>query len=164
MTSILLRLAALLFATGLAGSAFAQEPTPSHLQAAQELIQLTGALSSLDTMIPVFGDQIKQRNITRPDLTKDLDEVLRSLQPELQLQKAEIVALVAKSYAKFFTEDELRQLTTFFRTPVGVKFLKSQVDLIDEVADEVTNWSQQVSEYVMFRTRAEMLKRGQQMQ
>ena len=160
-----LRAAALLLAVSVFGSpAFAQEPTPSHIAAARDLVTLTGVLSSVDQIPPALGAQIRQANITRPELGKDLDEVLKALDPELQQFKAQITTTVVKSYAKYFTEDELKGLAAFFRAPLGAKFLKVQPDLIDEVTDEVTGWSQQMSEYVVTRTRAEMAKRGQQMQ
>lgn len=146
-----------------APAAPAVQPSQTHLDAARQLMDLTGVLGSVDDMLPTFAREIRQQNITRPDLGKDLDIVLKGLEPEMQLQRAQVYGVVARSYAKFFTEDELRQLITFFKSPLGAKFLKTQPALVDEVTDEVTAWSQQVSEYVMVRTRAEMTKRGQQM-
>lgn len=139
-------------------------PTQSHLDAARALIDLTGVLESVDNMLPTFAKEIKQQNITRPDLGKDLDVVLAGLAPEMQLQRAQIYTVVSRSYAKYYSEEELRALVAFFKTPLGLKFLKNQSELIDDITDAVTAWSQQVSEYIMVRTRAEMAKRGFQMQ
>lgn len=168
MTTILNRSAAILCALALwAGPAFAQNPpayTAGHLAAARELIQLTGGLAAVDEMLPAFGEQIKKSSVARPELTKDLDDVLAKLKPELDMQKQQALNLVAATYAKFLTEQEIRDTIAFFKTPSGAKYIGIQSQLVDEAVDDVTAWSQQAGEYVMVRVRAEMGKRGFQLQ
>lgn len=168
MTTILQRLPAILCALALwAGPAFAQSSptyTAGHLAAARELIQLTGGLAAVDEMLPAFGEQIKKSSVARPELTKDLDDVLAKLKPELDMQKQQALNLVATTYAKFLTEQEIRDTIAFFKTPSGAKYIGIQSQLVDEAVDDVTAWSQQAGEYVMVRVRAEMGKRGFQMQ
>ena len=165
MTFGRVRLPILLLAlVALAGSARAQEPSASHLAAARELMQATGVLSPVDELLPTFSEQIRKQGLTRPELTKDLDEVLKSLQPELQLQRQQIANVVSRTYAKWLTEPELKEVAAFFRTPLGAKFNKVQADLVDDVVNDVQVWTRQASEYVMVRVRAEMAKRGHQLQ
>lgn len=157
-------------AAALAGSlmfsavAVAQEPTPTHLAAARELIQITGVLQSVNDLLPTFSEQIRRQSVTRPDLAKPLDEVLKNLEPELGLQRQQIVTRAAQAYAKFLTEAEIKDALAFFKTPSGAKFAKVQPDLTDDLLNRVQLWSQEVSEYVMVRTRAEMAKRGYSLQ
>ncbi len=167
------RSAAILCALALwAVPAFAQQaPAPKlptytagHLAAARELIQLTGGLTAVEEMIPAFGEQIKKSSVARPELTKDLDDVIAKLKPELDMQKQQALNLVATTYAKFLTEQEIRDTIAFFKTPSGAKYIGVQSQLVDEAVDDVTAWSQQAGEYVMVRVRAEMGKRGLQMQ
>jgi hypothetical protein len=165
MLSNLLRLlAAILMLAFAGGGALAQEPTASHLAAARDLIQVTGALVSVDELLPNFAEQIRKSNVSRPELTKDLEEVLTALGPELQLQRQQAANMVARTYAKFLTEPEIRETVAFFRTPVGAKYIRVQPQLVDQAVDEVTRWAEQASEYVVVRTRAEMAKRGHQLQ
>ena len=138
--------------------------TAGHLAAARELIQMTGGLTAVDEMLPAFGDQIKKASVARPELSKDLDDVLAKLKPELDMQKQQAVNLVATTYAKFLTEQEIRDTIAFFKTPSGAKYIGIQSQLVDEAVDDVTAWSQQAGEYVMVRVRAEMGKRGFQLQ
>ena len=140
------------------------EPSPSHLAAARELIGVTNVLGPVDELLPAFGEQIRKQNVTRPELTKDLDTVINGLAPELLLQRQQVLNSVARTYCKWLTEPEIKELTTFYRTPVGAKFNKLQPDLVDDVVADVQRWTQDASEYVMVRTRAEMQKRGHQMQ
>lgn len=147
-----------------AGPSVAQEPSPSHLAAARELIQATGSLSGIDEILPSLADAVRKQAATRPEMTKDLDEVLKSLAPELELQRQQAVNLATRVYAKWLTEPEIRETVTFFKTPVGAKFARVQPDLSDAVTNDIQAWTQQASEYVMVRTRVEMRKRGHEMQ
>jgi hypothetical protein len=142
----------------------AQEPSASHLAAARELIETTGVLTPVNDLIPTFTDQIRKQNVTRPELSKDLEDVLKAVQPEMQLQRQQITNVVSRTYAKWLTEAELKELTAFFKTPVGTKYNKVQPELVDDVVNDVQVWTQQASEYLMVRVRAEMGKRGFQLQ
>lgn len=142
----------------------AQEPTPAHVAAARELVSATGASSSIDNIFPGLIEEIRRQSVTRPEIAKDLDEVLKGLGPDLEVQKQQAVNLAARSYAKWLTEPEIRDALTFFKSPSGVKYVKIQPDLTDDIIQSITAWSQLAAEYVMARTRTEMLKRGHQMQ
>lgn len=141
-----------------------QEPSASHLAAARELMQATGVLSPVDELIPTFSEQVRKQALTRPEITKDLEEVLKALQPEMQLQRQQIANVVSRTYAKWLTEPELKEIAAFFRSPLGAKFNKVQPDLVDDVVNDVQVWTRQASEYVMVRVRAELAKRGHQLQ
>jgi hypothetical protein len=125
---------------------------------------MTGTISTIDTLIPSFAAQVRQQAITRPDLSKDLDEVLKSLQPELDQRRQQIITASARVYAKYMSEAELKDVVTFFKTPSGSKYIKVQPQLVDDVVETIQAWGDQVSEYVISRARAEMIKRGHQMQ
>ena len=156
--------AALLATTLSLATAQAQEPSASHLAAARELVDLTGVLSPVNDLVPAFVDQIRKQNVTRPELSKDLEDVLKALQPEMQLQRQQVTNIVSRTYAKWLTEPELKEVNTFFKTPAGAKYAKVQPDLVDDVVNDVQVWTQQASEYLMVRVRAEMAKRGHQLQ
>jgi hypothetical protein len=160
-----IRLPALVLGLVLLGApAYAQEPTPGQLAVARELISMTGALSTIDRLLPSFAAQVRQQTVTRPDLSKDLEEVLNSLQPELEQRRQQIINATSRVYAKYMTEAEMKDVVAFFKTPSGSKYIKLQPQVIDDVVDTVQAWGDQVSEYVITRARAEMVKRGHQMQ
>ncbi len=138
--------------------------TPSHLALAREVMLSSGIARSFDSVLPAFADQIRKQAVTRPELAKDLDEVLASLQPEMELQKQRMIDIAARTYASKFTEAELKEIVTFFRSPAGKHYVEAQPQLLDEMVQEMQDWTQDVSEYVMVRVRAEMGKRGHQMQ
>lgn len=149
---------------GPAAAAAAPEPSASHMTAAAELVQLTLVLAPIDEMLPTFPEQIRRQNVSRPELSKDLEEVLGAMGPELQLQRRSIAGTVARIYAKWLTEPEIREVIAFFKTPAGVKFTRVQPDLTEEVVRNVEIWTRDASEYMMVRVRAEMSKRGHLLQ
>ncbi|MEL6060044.1 MULTISPECIES: DUF2059 domain-containing protein [unclassified Methylobacterium] len=138
--------------------------TPGHLALAREVMLSSGIARSFDSVLPAFADQIRKQAVTRPELAKDLDEVLASLQPEMELQKQRMIDIAARTYAAKFSEAELQEIATFFRSPAGKHYVEAQPQLLDEMVQEMQDWTQDVSEYVMVRVRAEMGKRGHQMQ
>ncbi|SDO23222.1 hypothetical protein SAMN05216360_11736 [Methylobacterium phyllostachyos] len=138
--------------------------TPGHLALAREVMLSSGIARSFDSVLPAFADQIRKQAVTRPELAKDLDEVLASLQPEMELQKQRMIDIAARTYAAKFSEAELKEIATFFRSPAGKHYVEAQPQLLDEMVQEMQDWTQDVSEYVMVRVRAEMGKRGHQMQ
>ncbi|MFH6785983.1 MULTISPECIES: DUF2059 domain-containing protein [Methylobacterium] len=138
--------------------------TPSHLALAKEVMLSSGIARSFDSILPAFGEQIKQAAVTRPELTKDLNEVLEKMQPELELQKQRIIDIASRIYANKLTEAELRDIATFFRSPSGKRYVETQPQVLDDMVQAMQTWTQEVSEYMMVRVRAEMGKRGHQLQ
>ena len=151
----------------LGASAFgarADEPTPSHIAAARELVVAAGASSGLDRIIPALVEDVRRQSITRPEMAKDIDEVLKVLAPELEQQKQQAITVAARSYAKYLSESDIRESVAFFKTPAGAHYVAAQPDITDDVVATVTAWSQIAAEYVQTRVRSEMLKRGHQLQ
>ncbi|AWN47306.1 DUF2059 domain-containing protein [Methylobacterium terrae] len=138
--------------------------TPSHLALAKEVMLSSGIARSFDSILPAFGEQIKQAAVTRPELTKDLADVIEKMQPELELQKQRIIDIASRIYANKLTEAELRDIATFFRSPSGKRYVETQPQVLDDMVQAMQTWTQEVSEYMMVRVRAEMGKRGHQLQ
>jgi hypothetical protein len=141
----------------------AAEPSASHLAVAREVAKASGLARSIDAVVPELFDQLKQSAVTRPELTKDLDEVLVALGPEMEKQKLIMSAQAARVFARHLTEAELKEIAAFFNSPIGQKYVSTQPVILDGVVRELQNWTETVSEYVVVRVRAEMSKRGHQL-
>jgi hypothetical protein len=144
----------------------AQTPAYSanHLALAREVMLNSGIARSFDSIIPAFSERIRQGAVTRPELTKDLDTVLASLEPEMELQKQAMIDTAARIYASRLSEAELNEIATFFRSPAGKRYVETQPQVLDEMVQAMQTWTQDVSEYIMVRVRAEMAKKGHQLQ
>lgn len=140
------------------------EPSPSHLALAREVMLSSGISRSFDSIIPTMAEQIRKNAVTRPELAKDLDEVLSSLQPEMDMQKQRLITIAARIYAKRLSEAELKDIVAFFHSPAGKRYVETQPQILDDMVGAMQDWTQEVSEYIMVRTRAEMGKRGHQLQ
>jgi hypothetical protein len=142
----------------------AQEPTAGAVAAARELISTKGGGGMFEPVIPGVVESTKNSLLpTNPSLAKDLNEVSLQLRKEYESKKAELVYEVAIIYAKHFTEQELKDLVTFYRSPLGQKMLKEEPVALDESLKRAQDWSIDFSEAVMGRFRAEMKKRGHQL-
>jgi len=144
----------------------AQTPAYSanHLALAREVMLNSGIARSFDSIIPAFAERIRQGAVTRPELSKDLETVLTSLEPEMELQKQAMIDTAARIYAARLSEAELNEIATFFRSPAGKRYVETQPQVLDEMVQAMQNWTQDVSEYIMVRVRAEMAKKGHQLQ
>jgi hypothetical protein len=142
----------------------AQTFTPNHLALAREVMLSSGIARSFDSIIPSFADQIRKQAVTRPEIQKDLDEVLTQIQPEMELQKQRMINIAARTYAAKLSEAELTDIANFFRSPAGKRYVETQPALLDEMVHEMQGWTEEVSEYIMVRVRAEMGKRGHNLQ
>jgi hypothetical protein len=140
------------------------QPSPSHFAAARDVVLVSGMTRSFDAILPRFFEGVRQQAVTRPELTKDLTDVLDKLKPEMELQKQQMVNITARVFATQMSEQELKDTATFFKSPAGQKYVLSQPAVLDEMVRQMEVWTRDVSEYVMIRVRAEMGKRGHLMQ
>ena len=171
MTCIPARLASTAFALVLlAGAAAAQQPpaqpqaSPSHLAIARDVAVGSGMVRSFDAITEPLLASLQQMNAARPEIKQDLDKVVELLRPELELQKQQMINATARIFASKMSEQELRDVATFFKSPAGMKYVETQPVVLDDIVKELATWTQTVSEYLMIRVRAEMAKRGHQLQ
>ena len=157
---------ALLLAAGpvLAQQPAAPQPSATQLSLAREVAVGTGMVRSFDAMAEPLLGQLQQMNVTRPEIQQDLNQVVEMLRPEVDLQKQQMINTAARIFAERFTEAELRDIVTFYKSPTGQKFVEQQPLVLDDIVRELAVWTQNVSEYVMVRARAEMAKKGHQLQ
>jgi hypothetical protein len=146
----------------MAGAARAQQgPSPAALAAAKELVSLKGGAAMFDPLIPGVIESVKNQFIpTNPQLTKPLNDVAAVLHKEYAAKRAEMLDLVSQIYAKHFTEQELKDIVAFYRTPSGKKMIAQEPAAIKESLDAAQQWANDFSDVVLQRFRAERQKKG----
>jgi hypothetical protein len=97
---------------------------------------------------------------TNPNLGRELNEITQVLHTEYDARRNEMLDVVAKVYARHFTEQELKDLVVFYKTPLGQKWAREEPAAIDEGLRGVKDWTDQFSQVVISRFREEMRKRG----
>jgi hypothetical protein len=93
---------------------------------------------------------------------KDLNEVAVVVAQKLAGREKEIGEGMAKVYAGEFTEQELKDLVSFYKTPLGQKLLATEPKAIQMSMTYMNQWAQQFAETVNGEFRAEMRKRGKE--
>jgi hypothetical protein len=156
------RAAAIALAAGmLAQPALAQPQPPAPAVAlGRELIEVKGE-RRWDSIVPFVIDQVREVFLlTDPTLGKDLDEVAQQLGTDYAPRTEEFKLDVAGLYAQRFTEQELKELVAFYKSPLGKKEMTEEPRILDAANFRAQQWSASFSEEVMARMRAEMKKRG----
>ena len=93
---------------------------------------------------------------------KDLNEVAMIVAKNLAGREKEIGDGMAQVYANEFTEQELKDLVNFYKSPLGQKLLASEPRAIQFSMSYMNQWAQQFAEVINGQFRAEMKKRGKE--
>jgi hypothetical protein len=146
---------------GATAHAQAPAPTAGAVAAARELIVTKGGAAIFEPVIPGVIETAKNSLVpTNPNLTKELNEVAAQLRKDYDSKKAEIVYEVAVVYASHFTEQELKDLVTFYKSPLGQKMLREEPVALEQSMKKAQDWSTDFSDAVLARIRSEMAKKG----
>jgi hypothetical protein len=144
-----------------AGVARAQAPTPAAIAAAKDLVAVKGGTAMFEPLIPGVIESAKNSFVpTNPQLVPQLNQVAAELRKEYDPRKAEIVDEVATIYAQHFTEQELKDLVGFYRTPLGRKLLTQEPIALDQSLKAAQAWAVRFSDEVIERFKVEMKKKG----
>ena len=156
------RAAAMLFACYLLlGEGLAQQPSPAAVALGRELVELKGGAGMFDPIVANVVEQTKGALLqTNPQLSKDLNDVSTQLRNEFAPRRAELISEAGRLYAVAFTEAELKDMVTFYKSPLGKKMLEREPVVLDQTFNFMQQWAPRVGEEVMNRFRAEMKKKG----
>jgi uncharacterized protein len=92
--------------------------------------------------------------------SKDLNEVAIIVEKQYQPRINEVVDTSARIYASHFTEQELKDLLTFYQSPLGKKAISEEPKALNESMSSAGRWADNLSLEVIDAMRAEMKKRG----
>ncbi len=135
--------------------------SPSHLAAARVLVVASGMSRSFSVVIPQFMDQIGSSLAqTRPELIRDLNDVLAQLKPEFDKFADEMDDIAAQIFAKQLSEADLKAAVAFFDSPAGRQYVATQPAVLTDIVTAMQGWQGKVSTDMMTRVREEMKKRG----
>jgi hypothetical protein len=162
-------LSAACLALGLALTALpavAQQPkpaSPAAIAAAKEILAMKHAdamyANAVPNLVHKTKDQLLQSNL---NYQKDLNEVEVIVAQKLAGRQKEIGDGMAAVYAQSFTEQELKDLVTFYKSPLGQKLLTAEPVAIQQSMAFMNQWAQGFAEMINGEFRAEMRKRGKE--
>ena len=137
--------------------------SPAAIASAKEILAMKNASGMYAAAVPNLVEQTKEQLIqSNLNYQKDLNEVSVIIAQKMAGRESEIGEGMAKIYAGEFTEQELKDLVTFYKSPLGVKLLATEPKAIQESVSFMNQWAQQFAQIVNGEFRAEMRKRGKQ--
>jgi len=152
----------------LLGSAAAQTPpakppSAAALGYAKEILLSKNVSAIYQGAVPGLvqrtRDVLLQSNL---NYQKDLDEVSVIVAKDLAGREKEIGEEMARIYASVFTEQELKELAAFYKSPLGVKVIAQEPVAFNQARQYMDQWAQKFAEEINGKFRAEMKKRGKE--
>jgi hypothetical protein len=138
-----------------------KQPSAGALAAARQLLELKGAYSVYTGAVPGTVDSIKvqliQANIS---YQKDLNEIAAKLRTDLNGRDAELGNEMARQYATDFSEQELKDIVAFYKTPLGKKMLDQEPKTIAASLQFMRDWGARFADEVDGKFHQEMKSRG----
>jgi hypothetical protein len=135
--------------------------SPAAIAAAKEILTMKNATAMYANAVSGMVEKTKvaliQQNL---NYQKDLNEVAPIVAQQLSGREKEIGEGMAQVYASEFTEQELKDLVTFYKSPLGQKLITNEPRAIGLSMAFMNSWAQNFADTVMGTFRAEMKKRG----
>jgi hypothetical protein len=135
--------------------------SPGAIAAAKELLAMKNASAMYANAVPGLVERTKttlmQSNL---NYQKDLNEVAVIVAKNLAGREKEITEGMAQIYASQFTEQELKDLVAFYKSPLGQKLLANEPKAIEQSMAYTNIWAQNFAGVINGEFRAEMRKRG----
>ena len=146
---------------GIFGIASAQEPSPASVALARQVIDAKGVGRLYDPVLT--GIIIRARDTflqTNPNLNSELNAAAQQLRKDYQPKLDALKEQVAKFYAARFTEQELKDVLAFYRSPLGAKVIAAEPQILEQSMGYADRWARGLEDEILAGMRAEMRKRG----
>jgi hypothetical protein len=142
-------------------SAPLKQATPAAVAAAKEILTMKNASAMYTNAVPNLVEQAKNALIQNNlNYQKDLNEVALIVAKNLTGREKEIGDGMAQIYTNEFSEQELKDLVTFYKSPLGQKLLTSEPRAIQFSMSYMNQWAQNFAAVIDTQFRDEMKKRG----
>jgi len=140
------------------------QPSAAAVALARQVVVTKGAGALTEPLVRGVIESVKNRFLpTNPNLSRELNDVAAELHKELDGKSSEVLDQMARAYATRFTEQELKDLLVFYKTPLGQKFIKEEPAAIEDGLKRAQQWADAFADTVMSRMRAEMHKKGHEL-
>ena len=140
----------------------ADQPEPNAIDKAKEMMAAANQLQLLDTTIVLISQSmeslIERANPGHEKAVRDF--TTNYYMPEVRRRLPEIIDLMAEEWARYFTAEELGQLTAFYRSEIGQKLVAVQPKLIQDSLQLGEAWGGKVALEVLQKLEPELKKRG----
>ncbi|ACI93640.1 conserved hypothetical protein [Afipia carboxidovorans OM5] len=148
----------------MASSAFAQSnpnPSAAAIASAKEILTDKHIQELYKEAVPSLVERSKNTLLqSNLNYQKDLNEVALKVAKDMAGREKEIGDQIAKIYASRFTEQELKELVAWYKSPLGKKVIEQEPQIFAAARGFMDQWAQTFSQQVIDKFRAEMKARG----
>lgn len=139
----------------------AQEASAEQVALALEVVRAAGATRGFDNVLPLLAQQATDRLIRlRPDLHKQITDTVEAAALKLTARRIELDTDVARIWAKYFSQEELQTLLTFYQSTAGKKLAETGPQVLAEAYQAVDRWSSRIGEELLENTRQDLRAQG----
>lgn len=109
--------------------------------------------SALENMIDMYKTNAVFKDIPA-SFWKDFEKEFKKIDVD------EIIETFMPVYYKYYTEDDLRQLISFYQSPVGIKMKKNTANIMQESMQLGEKWGREIGEKVAAKLQKELEKKN----
>jgi hypothetical protein len=142
----------------------AQDADPKAIELGTELVDLAGSKGMMNQMVDQIGPSLTQLVVqANPGKEAAVTDVMqRFVLPRIRDSLPELLHEGALLYARHFTTDELGELIAFYKSPVGMKLVAEQPQMLREMSAVAQAWGQKIALDALKSYADEFKKRGLQ--
>ena len=124
------------------GAASAQEPSAEHLAAARKAIAATSATVAFDNILPQAAFTLKnEMTANNPNKADEITTIVDEETLAIAARRGDLEKEAARIFANTFTESELVEISNFFNSELGQKYLASTPILVRELQKAARIWA-----------------------
>jgi len=139
----------------------AAPPDEEKLVASRALLDATGFAKQFDVVVPRMSQQLAQIFIKqKPDNAAEITDVFGKLVERFAQRKQELYEKLAVLYARRLPLEDMRELTRFYTSPVGTRFITMMPELTAEAMQIGQVWGEGIGRELGEAAQRELKKRG----
>lgn len=127
----------------LAASLGATAQQNDYQKTVEELISISGAGSTFQSIVPQMFDMMRQQIKNVPEAYWDEAE-----KEMTQTANAELAAMLVPVYQKYLSQQELDEIIAFYHTPAGKKLAESSPKISGEALAIGQQWGMQLGQKI----------------
>jgi uncharacterized protein len=124
-----------------------EDVTDEHMQLARQTVAATKMTRPFDLLLPEIADRAKTTFIrSNPQMQLGIIDVVDRVALDIVERRGQLEEMVAEIWATSFTEEELREILAFYRTPLGRKYADLFPELLRAPMGAAELWGAVISE------------------
>ena len=121
----------------------------NRLRAAREMVRLSGSVETMRKSFPAILEQIRPVLAKQGANQKTIDELMVRFSARLETEVGSYADQLASVYARELSEEDLKNLAEFYKSPTGQRWSAKQPAIISEVKTIGTGLGEQIAREVL---------------